>query len=64
MELLGSRDLQNFHRVQTWIFDLDNTLYPSECNLFAQIDQWMGAFLSEFLGVDLVEARRVQKDYF
>lgn len=64
MELLGSRDLQNFHRTHTWIFDLDNTLYPSECNLFAQIDQRMGAFLSEFLGVDLVEARRVQKDYF
>ena len=21
-----------------WVFDLDNTLYPAECNLFDQID--------------------------
>jgi len=56
--------LTPFARVETWVFDLDNTLYPSECNLFAQIDQRMGAFLAEFLGVDPVEARRVQKDYY
>ncbi len=21
--------------VESWVFDLDNTLYPAECNLFA-----------------------------
>lgn len=47
-----------------WIFDLDNTLYPAECNLFAQIDVRMGQFIADFLGVDRVEARRVQKDYY
>jgi len=51
-------------KIESWIFDLDNTLYPAECNLFAQIDQKMGAFISELLDVDLVEARRVQKDYY
>ena len=30
------RDLKD-RRV--WVFDLDNTLYPAECDLFAQIDQ-------------------------
>lgn len=50
--------------ISNWIFDLDNTLYPAECNLFAQIDQRMGAFISNLLDVDLVEARRVQKDYY
>ncbi len=50
--------------ISTWVFDLDNTLYPAECNLFAQIDQRMGAFISKLLEVDLVEARRVQKDYY
>ena len=30
---------RNFERTQVWIFDLDNTLYPAECNLFAQVDQ-------------------------
>ena len=47
-----------------WIFDLDNTLYPAECRLFDQIDVRMGAFISELLSVDRVEARRIQKLYF
>ena len=47
-----------------WVFDLDNTLYPAECNLFAQIDQRMGAFIAQLLDVDRTEARRVQKDYY
>ena len=49
---------------ETWIFDLDNTLYPERCNLFAQIDKQMGAFITEFLGVDLTEAKTIQKRYF
>jgi putative hydrolase of the HAD superfamily len=65
MDLLTSpTDLTPFRRVETWIFDLDNTLYPAECNLFVQVDQKMGAFISELLGVDLVEAKRIQKDYY
>ncbi len=51
-------------RIETWIFDLDNTLYPPECRLFDQIDRRMGEFISNRLGVDPVEARRIQKDYF
>jgi putative hydrolase of the HAD superfamily len=64
MQLLSEKDLAVFRGVDTWIFDLDNTLYPADCNLFAQIDQRMGAFISELMGVDLIEARRVQKDYY
>lgn len=64
MDLLTNIDKSAFHRVETWIFDLDNTLYPAECNLFAQIDKRMGAFISEFLDIDAAEARRVQKDYY
>jgi putative hydrolase of the HAD superfamily len=64
MQLVGSADLKDFNRVNTWIFDLDNTLYPAECNLFAQVDQRMGSFIAEYLGVNLEEARRVQKDYY
>jgi len=48
----------------TWIFDLDNTLYSSQCDLFAQIDQRMSHFVSEFLGVSYEEARATQKAYF
>ena len=48
----------------TWIFDLDNTLYPADCNLFAQIDVKMGEFVSNLLGLSRDEARAVQKKYF
>lgn len=53
-----------FTHVDAWVFDLDNTLYPSECDLFAQIDQRMTAFVSEALGVPRDEALRVQKRYY
>ncbi len=51
-------------RVETWIFDLDNTLYPASCNLFEQVDRRIGEFVVAALGVDAAEARRVQKRYF
>ncbi|MEE8443736.1 MAG: pyrimidine 5'-nucleotidase [Alphaproteobacteria bacterium] len=49
--------------IEAWVFDLDNTLYPASCNLFGQIDERMGRFISDFLGIDRGEARRVRKDY-
>ncbi|NJR78811.1 pyrimidine 5'-nucleotidase [Sphingomonas corticis] len=50
--------------VDTWIFDLDNTLYPARANLFALIDARMTAFVADLLKVDRIEAFRVQKEYF
>mgnify|MGYP001209102141 CR=1 FL=1 len=50
--------------VEAWIFDLDNTLYPASCNLFAQVDARMNAFIQRFLSVDATEAHRIQKQYF
>ena len=55
-EALGKRRI--------WIFDLDNTLYPAHCNLFAQVDQRMGAFISKFLDVPFERARYLQKLYY
>lgn len=54
----------DFSDKHTWIFDLDNTLYPAQCNLFAQIDYLMGSFVSDFLKIDRVEARKIQKKYY
>jgi putative hydrolase of the HAD superfamily len=53
-----------FNHVRTWIFDLDNTLYPASANLFALIDVRMGQFIADLLDVDAVEARRLQKQWF
>ena len=54
----------DFHHVAAWIFDLDNTLYRADSNLFAQIDSRMSDFVSRLLGVPLDEAKRIQKDYY
>src|SRR3569623_99245 len=50
--------------VDTWIFDLDNTLYPPECDLFALIDDRMQAFVQRSIGLGPVEARALQKRYY
>jgi len=52
------------HEVETWIFDLDNTLYPASCNLFSQVDARMSAFIQDLLSLEPGAARRVQKQYF
>lgn len=49
--------------IDTWVFDLDNTLYPAACNLFDQVDKRIGAFVAQTLGVPADQARVVQKDY-
>jgi len=50
--------------VESWIFDLDNSLYPHGSNLFELIDLKMGDYIQRLLGLDAVEARRVQKGFF
>lgn len=55
---------RGFDKTTTWIFDLDNTLYPAECNLFAQVDQRMGEFIAKYLGVPFEYARHLQKSYY
>ncbi len=51
-------------RVETWIFDLDNTLYPASARLFPQIDHRMRAFIAEALALSLDDAFILQKQYY
>ena len=53
-----------FSHIDTWVFDLDNTLYPHHVNLWQQVDQRIGEFVSAWLKVSADEARRIQKDYY
>ncbi|MCG8355778.1 MAG: pyrimidine 5'-nucleotidase [Kiloniellales bacterium] len=50
--------------VEAWLFDLDNTLYPASCDLFAQIDRRMQRFIEETLDLDPATARQTQKRFF
>ena len=60
----GFAHVDGFSHVDTWVFDLDNTLYPASCRLFDQIDVKMGNFVSKLLNVDYAEAKRRQKEMF
>lgn len=51
-------------QTNVWLFDMDNTLYPSSANLFSQIDKKMEAFVADLLGLGKDEARAVQKRFF
>lgn len=50
--------------IDTWIFDLDNTLYPANAALFPQIDARMGQYIQRLLSVDPAEAHRIQKSLY
>jgi putative hydrolase of the HAD superfamily len=58
-----AKDVPSLDGIETWVFDLDNTLYPASCNLFAQVDVRIGAFVSRLLGLPPDQARLVQKGY-
>ena len=50
--------------VQSWVFDLDNTLYPASSSLFPQIDVRMRQFIADRLGLALDDAFALQKRYY
>lgn len=58
------RPTETVRNVQTWVFDLDNTLYPPSINLFEQIDHRMRDYIATALGISPDDAFRIQKQYF
>lgn len=55
---------RSLSHVTEWVFDLDNTLYPRECNLFAQIDVRITNYVMELTQLDFAAARDLQKTYY
>jgi putative hydrolase of the HAD superfamily len=53
----------DLRRIDTWIFDLDNTLYPMEGEVEAQLDARMTAYVARETGLPTDEARTLQKRY-
>ena len=56
--------IKNLKDKQIWVFDVDNTLYHEDANLFVQIEKRMGLFIQQRLDCDSVSARTLQKKYF
>jgi putative hydrolase of the HAD superfamily len=55
---------RSLSHVTDWVFDLDNTLYPRTCNLFAQIDSLITQYMMDLTKLAFAEARAVQKTYY
>ncbi|HMM09656.1 MAG TPA: pyrimidine 5'-nucleotidase [Paracoccus solventivorans] len=55
---------RGFAGVDCWIFDLDNTLYAPELQLFSQIEARMTAYVARLLSVDAAEASRLRAHYW
>ena len=55
---------RGFDRVETWVFDLDNTLYPHHLNLWQQVDERIRDYISRLLNLSQTDAFRMQKDYY
>lgn len=50
--------------IDTWVFDLDNTLYHARYNLFDQVESRIRTFIADFLKIDLDQAYALQKQYW
>ena len=50
--------------VETWVFDLDNTLYPASSSLFNQVSRRMTAFIMEHFDIAPDAAQERQRDLF
>ena len=61
---MNKPDPTEFEHVRSWVFDLDNTLYPHDADLFSQIDVLMTTYVSEFLRLSREDARKLQKDLY
>ena len=54
----------NLSNIKNWVFDLDNTLYSPEEDIFSQIDKRMTEFIVSKFNVNEEEAFNIQKKYF
>jgi putative hydrolase of the HAD superfamily len=53
-----------FAHVDAWVFDLDNTLYSPDSDLWPQIDARITAYIMELYGLDGLGARALQKHFY
>lgn len=64
IEHLSSLSSRDFSQVQTWIFDLDNTLYPHTAMVWPQVDDRITLYIANHYGIDGASARELQKFFY
>lgn len=53
----------DLRHVRSWLFDLDDTLYPPERQILKRVSERIGQFMARATGLPLDEARALQKRY-
>jgi putative hydrolase of the HAD superfamily len=55
---------RGFSHIETWVFDLDNTLYPHSVDIWKQVNDLIRGYIADFLKISHDEATRIRKDYY
>jgi putative hydrolase of the HAD superfamily len=61
---LTAADARGFGNIETWIFDLDNTLYPHGSRVWPQVDDRITLYIANLFGLDGISARALQKYFY
>jgi putative hydrolase of the HAD superfamily len=61
---ISAAQSRGFAHVRTWIFDLDNTLYPHEARVWPQVDERITLYIMQLFGLDGLSARALQKYFY
>ena len=61
---VAAASARGFSHVDTWIFDLDNTLYPHDSRVWPQIDDRITLYIANLFGLDGLSARALQKHFY
>lgn len=54
-------DSRGFSAVDTWVFDLDNTLYPSDARVWPQVDERITLYVMRLYGLDAIDRRELRR---
>jgi len=54
----------NKKSIETWVFDLDNTLYPPSIRLFDQIEHKMETYMTREIGLSWEDAKVLRGDFW
>ncbi len=62
--MLKNKGMLDPNAIETWVFDLDNTLYPAGSNIFARVSVRITEYVQNRFSLEHEPARALQKDMF
>ena len=62
--MIGNEGGADLRPIDTWLFDLDHTLYPADCPLMDMVDERMNAYIERVTGLEATPARALRNQYY